>query len=84
MLPQLRNEKDTVKAQVNTLSQQINMISQQMTRVSPVTSRDVDFWNGVETQQCEKGSFMVGARIGIGPNLNPRGSILCAKVQPIN
>jgi hypothetical protein len=54
------------KAEVNALSQRIDIMSQQLKRVSPVTSREVDFWNGVETQQCEKGSFMVGARIGIG------------------
>jgi hypothetical protein len=47
-----------------------------------VDTKNVDF-NGRATPQCEKGSFMVGTTFGVDPNLNPHGSILCAKVQPV-
>jgi len=65
-------------ADIHTLKDQVNGMSQQLKQISPVTTRAVDAWNGRETQQCEKGSVMVGARIGA----NLDGAILCAKVQP--
>jgi hypothetical protein len=66
---------------VTTLEVQANTMSQQLKRVSAVTTKPADF-NGNATPQCDNGSFMVGTRFGVDPNLNPHGTILCAKVQP--
>jgi hypothetical protein len=66
---------------ISDLITEVNTISTALKRVSATTSQNVDF-NGNGPSQCPNGSFMVGVRISVDPNLNSHGSILCAKVQP--
>jgi hypothetical protein len=69
-------------SRVNALETQVNTISQQLKQVSVGKMGPDDVFNGGGTQKCDPGNFMVGIRIGIGPNSNPHGSLVCAKVQP--
>jgi hypothetical protein len=72
-----------LEAKVSTLEPIVVTMSTQLRRVSaPLPPGPVDYYNGSRTQQCEPGTFVVGLRIGIGDNNNPRGNLVCAKVQP--
>ena len=78
----LINEVHALADKTRDLDGQVSSLRTQLMVVSPREPNKLMFYNGGSTPQCDPGSFVAGLSIGNDDKSNPRGILLCAKVQP--